>query len=360
MIEVNKPYLPKKNDYEQIIKMIWDSNHLTNNGPLHQKLENDLSSYLQVNNLCLINNCTNGLLMCLNDFPASAEIITTPFSFVATTSAIIWSKLKPVFCDIDEQNYFIDVKKIEKLINKKTKAILATHIYGNTGDIESLETICKENKLKLIFDAAHAFDVKYKKRSILDFGDMSVLSFHATKVFNTVEGGAIKYNNLLDYKKGVSQKNFGFNNYKIENIGINSKMSEFHAAMGLCILPEINKIILNRKKIYELYLENLQPIINDKIETINLNKDIEWNYSYFPITLTKPNTTNKLMSFLQTQGFNTRRYFYPALNTLGFLKSQKMECAENISENILCLPLYYGLPSNEVKKISNLIIEFFS
>lgn len=360
MIEVNKPYLPKKKDYEQIIDMIWKSNILTNNGPLHQKLENDLSLYLDVDNLVLINNCTNGLLMSLNEFPASSEIITTPFSFVATTSAILWSKLKPVFCDIDEENYFIDVKKIEKLINKKTKAVLATHIYGNTGDLETLEAICKGNKIKLIFDAAHAFDVKYKNRSILDFGDMSILSFHATKVFNTVEGGAIKYNNKLDYDKGLSQKNFGFSNYQIENIGINSKMSEFHAAMGLCLLPKIKEIIQNRKRIYEVYLENLKPLIKDKINTINLNTNIEWNYSYFPITLKKRNIIDKLICFLKEEGINTRKYFYPSLNTIKFIKGSEMKCSEQIAENVLCLPLFYGLSLDSAKNISNLIIKFFS
>ena len=212
MVNVVKPYLPDLKEYVKQLDLIWEHNHLTNNGPLHKKLEKKLASNLGVNDLCLINNCTSGLLISMNDIEPNSEIITTPFSFIATTSSILWSKLQPIFCDIDEDFLFIDTKKVEKLITPRTKAILATHVFGNTGNLEELVLICKKHNIKLIFDAAHAFKVKYKEKSILNYGDISILSFHATKFYHTIEGGAI-----------YSKKNSLMKKFKKQNPHIQSK-----------------------------------------------------------------------------------------------------------------------------------------
>jgi dTDP-4-amino-4,6-dideoxygalactose transaminase len=352
MINVNKPYLPVFDNYVEKIKTIWHTNHLTNYGKLEKELESKLSEYLELPEICLLNNCTNGLLTSLSSFNSEDEIITTPFSFVATTSSIIWSKLKPVFCDIDSEYFFINPQLIEEKITNKTKAVLATHIYGNTGDIECLEKICKKNNLILIFDAAHAFGVKYKNKSILEYGDVSVLSFHATKTYHTIEGGAIYAKDKKTLDSLRLKTNFGFKNYQINEIGINSKMSEFNAAMGLCCLEEINKIFQERKDICEAYDFLLK---NNKTKKIKINKDIEWNYSYYPILF---NSEQDLLNTIDSMNKNQifpRRYFYPSLNSLHFVEKINMNISDNISKRILCLPLYCGLQLEEIEKIAKII-----
>jgi dTDP-4-amino-4,6-dideoxygalactose transaminase len=297
--------------------------------------------------------------MALNDFEAGDEVITTPFSFPATTSVISWTKLKPVFCDIDENYFFIDVDEIEKKRTRKTKAVLVTHIYGNTGNLEFLSTYCKDNNLRLICDAAHAFGVKYKNESILKYGDINVLSFHATKTFHTVEGGAIyckedKMDNLMRLKK-----NFGYDNYEIKEIGINSKISEFHAGMRLVVLKHMPKIIENRKQIFEAYNLHLNNILNLKIKPIQLNNDCNWNYAYYPILFEKEEILLKVKDFLATKEIYARRYFHPCLSNICYTNSNNTPIAQSVSERILCLPMYYGLDLNQVELISKLIIGCF-
>lgn len=352
MINVNKPFIPEYEDYINKIKTIWDNNHLTNYGPLEKQLSKNLSNYLEVEDLCLLNNCTNGLLTCLNEFDSNDEIITTPFSFIATTSSIIWSKLQPVFCDIDPEYLFIDIAKIEEKITNKTKAVLATHIYGNSGDLEFLEELCKNKDIKLIFDAAHAFGVKYDGKSILKYGDYSVLSFHSTKVYHTIEGGAIYAKNKDDLEKMKLKTNFGFKNFQINEIGINSKMSEFNAAMGLCCLENIDSIIENRKKICLFY----DSIINfQNIKKIKINEKLSWNYSYYPIILENEAKVLDVMQKMNAKDIIPRRYFYPSLNLIKFTNDCTMPVSEDISKRILCLPLYYGLSESEIEKIASCI-----
>lgn len=350
MINVNKPFIPEYEEYINKIKIIWDTNHLTNYGPLEKQLIKNLSIFLEVEDLCLLNNCTNGLLTCLSDFDSNDEIITTPFSFVATTSSIIWSKLKPVFCDIDPEYLFIDIAKIEEKITSKTKAILATHIYGNTGDLEKLEELCKTKNIKLIFDAAHAFGVKYNGKPILEYGDYSVLSFHATKVYHTIEGGAIYAKNKEDLERMKLKTNFGFKNFQINEIGINSKMSEFNAAMGLCCLEKIESIIEARKKICLFY----DSIIRFKnIKRIKINEKLGWNYSYYPVIFDSESKVLNVIKSMNEKNIFPRRYFYPSLNLIKFTNNCEMPVSEDISKRILCLPLYYGLNEHEVEKIVN-------
>lgn len=356
MILVNKPYLPDFEEYVTIISSIWENNHLTNDGPLSKKLECELCNLLNVKNLCLVNNCTNGLLMTLNDFSPEDEIITTPFSFIATTSSIIWSKLKPVFCDIEDKHFFIDCDQIKKLITNKTKAVLATHVYGNTGDIDKLISICKEYGLRLIFDAAHAFGVKYRGKSILDFGDMSVISFHATKLFHTVEGGAICCNDDEFDKKMRQIRNFGYDNYVIKEVGINSKMSEFHAAMGLLVIKNMNKILQNRINSHHLYDSHLDSSFCKKV---NINKDIEWNYSYYPLVISNEKDLIGIMELLKTRNIFARRYFYPSLHNLKFADSSHAPLSDSIAKRMLCLPLYDGITENEIIQITDLINSYF-
>ncbi len=352
MINVNKPYLPDFDKYVEKIKSIWLTNHLTNYGTIHNQLESKIAEYLCLPKICLINNCTNGLLMCLNEFDAGDEIITTPFSFVATTSTIVWSKLKPVFCDIDPEYFFIDINQVERKITKKTKAVLATHVYGNTGDLEKLEELCRSYKIKLIFDAAHAFGVKYKNKSILEYGDVSVLSFHATKIYHSIEGGAIYCKNQNDIHNYKLKSNFGFENFKIKDVGINSKMSEFNAAMGLCCLEEVDLIIKQRKISFDIYSEILK---SKDVKIININKNVEWNYSYLPVLFKTENDLLDVMKRMENEYIFPRRYFYPALNTVNYVEKSEIPIAEEIASKILCLPLYYGLLEEEIIKITDLI-----
>jgi len=352
MINVNKPYLPDFDKYVEKIKTIWLTNHLTNYGTIHNQLESKIAEYLCLPKICLINNCTNGLLMCLNEFDAEDEIITTPFSFVATTSTIVWSKLKPVFCDIDPEYFFIDIDQIESKITKKTKAVLATHVYGNTGDLEKLEELCKSYNIKLIFDAAHAFGVKYKNKSILEYGDVSVLSFHATKIYHSIEGGAIYCTNQNDIHKYKLKSNFGFENFKIKDVGINSKMSEFNAAMGLCCLEEVDLIIKQRKISFDIYSKILK---SKDVKIININKNVEWNYSYLPVLFKTENDLLETMKRMENKHIFPRRYFYPALNTVNYVEKREIPMAEEITSKILCLPLYYGLLEEEIIKITDSI-----
>ena len=359
MINVNKPYLPDFDKYVDKIKTIWQTNHLTNYGTLHNLLETKIAEYLCLPKICLINNCTNGLLMCLNEFDAGDEIITTPFSFVATTSTIVWSKLKPVFCDIDPEYFFINVDHIESKITSRTKAVIATHVYGNAGNLEKLQEICSKHNIKLIFDAAHAFGVKYKGKSILDYGDASVLSFHATKIYHSIEGGAIYSNKDEELSKYKLKSNFGIFNFEIKDVGINSKMSEFNAAMGLCCLEEIDDIINQRKKIFETYCELLKM---KNITIININKDIEWNYSYMPILFKTEKILLESVDRMKKDNILPRRYFYPALNEVCYVQRNETPVASNetpvasdVTRRVLCLPLYYGLIEDDILKIVDCI-----
>lgn len=352
MINVTRSFMPPIEEYEEYIKKIWDNRYLTNEGPLLQELKEKLKKYLGVNYVNIVTNGTIALELAIKTLDIrEGEIITTPFSFVATTSSILWENCKPVFVDIDKDTLCIDTEKIEKAITPKTKAIMAVHVFGYPCDVDRIQEIATKHNLKVIYDGAHAFGSKYKGKSLLSYGDITTCSFHATKLFHTIEGGAcITKTKELD-DKIQSLKTFGSRNGKYIKAGTNAKMTEFNAAMGLANIKYIDDIINERKAICELYDELLQG----KVERPKYRKETEYNYIYYPIILKDEKETLEIIDRLHENEINPRRYFYPSLNTLEFLKEEKCPISEDISKRILCLPLYNGLSKKEVKKICNII-----
>lgn len=356
MINITKTYLPPIEKYNKYLKKIWDSCHLTNDGPLVKELEDKLKKRFKVKHVYFTTNGTTALQIAIKSFGLKKEIITTPFSYVATTSSIVWENCKPVFVDIDPETLNVDPLKIEKAINKNTEAILVTHVFGNPCNIEKINKIAKKYKLKIIYDAAHAFDVEYKGKPLVNFGDISIVSFHATKIFHTVEGGAIITNNKDLAKKVLYLKNFGHKGQEdFECIGINGKNSEFHAAMGLCVLPKIKQIIKARKKLSEMY-DQIFSKYDKKIKKQKISKNTKYNYHYYPIILQDEKTLIKIKNKLNNENIFPRRYFYPSLDTLNYVKTSPMIIARDISKRILCLPLYSDLSKKDVKRISKIII----
>ncbi|PAF48872.1 aminotransferase DegT [Helicobacter sp. 12S02232-10] len=351
-INVNKPYLPDIKKYQKYLEIIWKNHHLTNFGPLSRMLEEKLCEYLGISNLLFVSNGTIALQIAykLAGLKKNDEVITTPFSFVATTGTLLWEGFNPIFCDIDSKNFCIDTNKILPLLTPKTKAILPVHVFGNACEVEILQTIAKNHNLKIIYDGAHAFGVNYKNKSIFEYGDLATLSLHATKIFHTVEGGLIiaKDPAMIDEARKII--NFGLSDSFPQTLGINAKNSEFHAAMGLCLLEDLDFILQERQRIWEYYYEHLK---NDFVFQ-NLHQYSTNNYHYFPILFQKESTLLESLSKLGDENIFPRRYFYPSLNTLNFNPS-KSSCtiSEDISKRILCLPMYVGLS----QKIQDKIIE---
>ncbi len=355
MINVTKTYLPDINKYKQYIDEIYESSWLTNNGPMVQKLERRLKEYLGVKNIILVSNGTIALDIAYKVMDLKGEIITTPFSFVATTSSAVLANLKPVFADIDERTLNIDPKNIEKLITSNTSAILPVHVFGNACEVEEIEQIAKKHNLKVIYDAAHAFDVKYKDKSVLNYGDISTLSFHATKLFHTIEGGAIITNDDELAEKIRYFINFGIKSaIEIPFVGTNAKMNEFEAAMGLCVLDDIDFIKTSRQKVIDLYKKELQGLVQFQEQNINASQ----NYSYMPVILKNEEELLNVQKALNEKDIHPRRYFYPSLDTLNYLED-KQECkiSRDISKRILCLPVFAELESDNVENIINIIKE---
>lgn len=353
MINVTKTYLPNKEKYKKYIDEIYENGWLTNNGPLVQRLEKRLAQYLGVKNIVLVSNGTIALEIAYKALNLTNEVITTPFSFVATTSSLVMSNLKPVFADIDEKSFNINPKNIEKFINANTSAILPVHVFGNACKVEEIEQIAKKCNLKVVYDAAHAFDVKYKDRSVLSYGDISTLSFHSTKLFHTIEGGALIINDDELVQKVRYLINFGIKNQEeIPQLGTNAKMNEFEAAMGLCVLDDIENIKNSRKEVYETYQKELKDLVQFQEQNINASQ----NYSYFPIVLKSEEQLLKIQKALNDENIFPRRYFYPSLDTLEYIEP-KQECkiSRDISKRILCLPIYSELEFENQKKIINII-----
>ena len=352
MINVTKTFLPDFDDYINTLKRAWDNAWITNNGELVQELEQKLKEYLQVDNLLFTGNGTIVLQMALKAYGITKEVITTPFSYVATTNAILWEGSQPVFVDIDPETLCIDSSKIEAAITENTEAILATHVYGIACDIEAIEALAKKYNLKVIYDAAHAFGCTYKSKSLLSFGDISTCSFHATKLFHTVEGGCIIANNekIADILK--LQRQFGHVNDDYCTIGINGKNSEFHAAMGLCVLPEIGKIIYDRKRITEKYNNALFGFITRP----KIQDDLKYNYAYYPVIFKDEEKLLEVMEGLKQKQISGRRYFYPSLNELPYLQKQLCPISEDISRRVLCLPLYFGLEDRHIDSVIETIV----
>jgi dTDP-4-amino-4,6-dideoxygalactose transaminase len=355
MIPVTKPFLPKLEEYQILLEQIWQRQWLTNNGPLVNKLELDLKKYLNVNHLLYLSNGTVALQIAIKALDLQGEIITTPFSYVATTSSIVWEGATPIFVDIDKDTLNINPELIEAAITDKTSAILATHVFGNACEIHKINAIAKKHNLKVIYDAAHCFGTKYENKSIFEFGDVSTTSFHATKLFHTIEGGAVftKHSDIL--KKMSYMRNFGHDGPEaFQGLGINGKNSEFHAAMGLVNLNHIDEILKNRKAISESYTHYLGK--NKNIQFQKITDGVSYNYAYYPIILNDELTVLKLIRELNANLIYPRRYFFPSLNTLPYLKSKENPNSEDISRRILCLPLYNELTFDEVQIISRIIL----
>lgn len=358
MITVTKTYLPVIDEYVSYLEKIWQTGQITNNGQLSRQLIDDLKNYLGVSNLMLVANGTLALQLAIKALGLRGEIITTPYSYVATTNSILWEDCDPVFVDIEDQTFCINPDLIEASITEKTSAILATHIYGYPCDVVKIQQIADKHKLKVIYDAAHAFGVKLYGKSILQHGDCSALSFHATKLFHTAEGGAVVCKDAEIAKRVSLMKKFGHvgEEYYL-SIGINAKMSELHAAMGLCLLPKVNDIIALRKECSVWYDEQLKGcLLQRPVPPVGL----EYNYAYYPVIFPTQEVMMRVRQKLLDNGIWPRRYFYPSLNTLPFLSPElKRICpvSENISGRGLCLPLYAGLQRLEVAHICNLVLQ---
>jgi len=353
MVNVTQTYLPPLEDYIGYLQGIWERGHVTNNGPLVRELEEKLKIYLGVKHLFFVSNGTIALQIAIKALSLQGEIITTPFSYVATTSSIVWEGCQPVFADIDPETLNIDPEQIEHNITAKTTAILATHVYGYPCDVFRIQKIASDHGLKVIYDAAHAFGVKYQGKSILNYGDISTLSFHATKLFHTIEGGAIVTDDDQLARKIAYMRNFGHKGTEeFWGLGINGKNSEFHAAMGLCILPKVPEIISRRKIISEFYDNTLAT---HGIKRPAFPATLQYNFGYYPIVLSSEDKLTFLMGSMNARQIFPRRYFYPALNTLPYLPETKMPVSENIASRVLCLPFYEGLEKESQKVICDII-----
>ena len=353
MINVTKPFLPPIERYEELMTGIWKRNWLTNNGPLVNELELKLKEYLGVNHLLFLNNGTIALQIAIKALRLKDEIITTPFSFIATTSSIAWEGCTPVFVDIDPHTLNIDPAKIEAAITDKTTGILATHVFGGPCDIDAIEVIAKKNNLKVIYDAAHCFGTKYKGRSVFEYGDVSTTSFHSTKAFHTIEGGAVFTKDPDLLKTMAYMRNFGYNGPEdFAEVGINGKNSEFHAAMGIIKLDWADKILASRKSQSERYDLKLAGLKVDKLKF----KQSEFNYSYYPIIFREEKDLLKALTTLNGEWVYPRRYFYPSLNTVRYVNATPAPISEDISKKILCLPLYYDLSNEEIDFVCRLLL----
>ena len=355
MINVTKAYLPPYNEYEAILKRAWDKSWLTNNGELVIELEQKLKEYLDVQHLLFTCNGTVVLQMALKVLNITKEVITAPFSYVATTNAILWEGCTPVFVDIDPQTFCIDASKIEAAITPNTQAILATHVYGIPCNVEAIESIAKKHQLKVIYDGAHAFGVQYNGKSLLSYGDISTCSFHATKVFHTVEGGCIIANDDAVIKQLMLYRSFGHIADDYYSVGINAKNSEFHAAMGLAVLPYLEEIIEARRAICNLYTALLPHALHALQYEMT---GIKYNFAYYPILFESEAILLRVKNELQKNNIKSRRYFYPSLNTLPFVTAA-YPCAisEDVCKRILCLPLYADLLETDVITITDIVKE---
>lgn len=351
-IYVTKSFMPSFSEYSDILEKIWERGVLTNQGPCVQELESKMKEYLSVPYFQYLGNGTIALQLALNALDINdGEIITTPFSYVATVSSILWERCTPVFVDIETNNFTIDVKKIRSAITPRTKAIMAVHVFGYACDVDEINLIAQEYNLKVIYDGAHSFGSQYKGKSLLSYGDIATVSFHATKLFHTVEGGACIIKDPEINKKLDLAKRFGHNGDDHFQLGINGKTSEFHAAMGLANFPYIDSIISARKTISDLY----DKLLNNSLGRPKKQSDLVYNYAYYPVIFDSEKQLLDVFSALNKADIYPRRYFYPSLNRLPYIKGELCEFSEDISSRIACLPFYVGLKEDEQELIVNII-----
>lgn len=355
MINVTKTFLPPFSEYTSLLKRAWDKAWITNNGELVLELEAKLKDYLALPHLLFCNNGTIVLQMALKACNITKEVITTPFSYVATTNALLWEGCKPVFVDIDAETFCINPNQIEAAITPHTQAILATHVYGIPCNVEKINEIAGKHNLTVIYDGAHAFGTMLNGKALLSYGDISTCSFHATKLFHTVEGGCISANNDEAIRRVLYLfRQFGHEHDNYYSLGVNAKNSEFHAAMGLAVFPYLAALIQARKQIVEQYCNCLQ---SSSLQLLNIPSfKFQWNYSYFPVVFKDEEAVIRVIKELAKNSIHARRYFYPSLNTLSFVEPFSCPIAEDISRRVLCLPLYPGLEKAEVCKISEIVL----
>lgn len=353
MINVTKTFLPPFEEYTAQVKRAWDKAWITNNGELAHELEDKLKDYLHVDNLLFACNGTIVLQIALKALNITGEVITTPFSYVATTTAILWENCTPVFVDINDHNFCIDETKIEAAITEKTQAILATHVYGYPCNIEAIEKIAAKHNLRVIYDAAHAFGTSYKGESIFNYGDVSTCSFHATKVFHTGEGGCLVSKDPDLIQRMLLYRQFGHIGEVYYSMGINGKNSELHAAMGLSNLKYIDSILQNRKEVWLRYAEMLK---DHPLQLLKVEDDVDYNYAYFPVVFPSEELLLEAIKDLREYDIAPRRYFHPAINTLKYVDYQPCPVAESIASRVLCLPLYYDLALEDQNKIIDILL----
>lgn len=361
MIPVTQPYIPSLDQYQAYIAGIWERKWLTNHGPLVGELEDKLKVFSKSNHAFYVNNGTIALQIAIKALDLKGEIITTPFSYVATTSSIVWEGCTPVFADIDSETWNISPQSIKEKITSQTSAILATHVYGNPCDVEAIQQIAKEYGLKVIYDAAHCFGSTYKGKSLYAWGDISTASFHATKLFHTVEGGALFCNDDEVAHRISFMRNFGHNGQEaFWGLGINGKNSEFHAAMGLAIWPDIDSILQKRKEIYAAYVKGLHPLLERGLinmpQTLD-NSDV--NRAYIPILLADEKQLLRLRDVLQAAYIYPRRYFYPSLNNLPYTNIS-CKVAEDYASRVLCMPTYHSLSDTDISRVISIINDVLS
>ena len=360
-IMVTEAMLPPLEEYVEEIKVIWDSHWLTNMGPEHNKFEDELKKFLGVNSISLFSNGHMALELLLQAMNLNGEVITTPFTFASTTHAIVRNGLTPVFCDINREDYTIDVDRIEDLITDRTSAILPVHVYGNICGVEAIDKIAQKYHLKVIYDAAHAFGVEYKGKSVANYGDAAMFSFHATKVFNSIEGGAVCYKDPKIGKILYQLKNFGIKNQEeVDGIGANAKMNEFQAAMGICNLRHLDEQIGCRAKLMHHYRMRLEEVAG--IHLVKPQNHVKSNYAYLPVYVDKEQygiDRNELADQLQENGIFPRKYFYPLTSNFacyeGIYNAEMTPVAGDVSDNILTLPIYGSLCHDDVDRICDII-----
>ena len=351
-IYVTRTFLPPKEEYLRLLGEAYESHVLTNNGPLHKRLEAALRDRLEAPHLLLMSNGTIAIQLAMRALAVKGEVITTPFSYVATTSAILWEGCTPVYVDIRPDTLCIDASLIEAAITPRTSAILATHVYGIPCDVEAIDAIAKRHGLKVIYDAAHAFDVRYKGRPITAYGDASTLSFHATKLFHTVEGGATIVHSPEHEQATRLLRSFGHVNDDHFTLGINAKMSEVHAAMGLAVLPHMPAVLAERAQLTVTYEEALADA---NVQRPALPEGTAYNHAYFPLLLKDGATRAAVTKALATDNVHARRYFHPSLNLLPYVVSEPMPVSEEMAERVVCLPFYPGLPEADARRIAYIV-----
>ncbi|WP_452227712.1 DegT/DnrJ/EryC1/StrS family aminotransferase [Lacinutrix sp. MEBiC02404] len=355
MINVTKTFLPPQKEYQAILERAWSTGWMTNRGVLVLELEKKIKEYLDVKHVIATTNGTLPLQIAIKALGLKGEIITTPFSYVATTSSIVWEGCTPVFVDIHPEYLTIDETKIEAAITPNTSAILATHVFGNPCHVEAIKTIAKKHNLKVIYDAAHCFGVSYKEESVFNYGDVSTCSFHATKLFHTGEGGAMFANNNQLHEKLFHNHNFGHDGHEnFHTVGINAKMSELQAGMGLAVFPYLNKILEQRKIVVDAYNEAFKTT---SLKLQKIRKYTNWNYSYYPVIFATEALLLEVKNALEEKSIYARRYFYPSLNMLPYVEKVTCLFSESIASRVLCLPLFPDLKKVDQNKIIRIILD---